>query len=71
MAGVAGDQGQVHFSADVGHQVLAEQAEEGAEQGDQHHADPQGVEQPSLVADEDRVDQVLDEDRRSRSPAPS
>ena len=61
VAGVAGDQGQVHLAADVGHQVLAEQAEEGAEQDDQHHADAQGVEQPPLVADEHGVDQVLDE----------
>ena len=61
MAGVAGDQGQVHLAADVGHQVLAEQAEEGPEQDDQHHADAQRVEQPPLVADEHRVDQVLDE----------
>ena len=63
VAGVAGDQRQVHLAADVGQQVLAEQAEEGPEQDDQHHADAQGVEQPPLVADEDRVDQVLDEVR--------
>ena len=61
VAGVAGDQRQVHLAADVRHQVLAEQAEEGPEQDDQHHADAQGVEQPPLVADEHGVDQVLDE----------
>ena len=63
VAGVAGDQRQVDLAADVGQQVLAEQAEEGPEQDDQHHADAQGVEQPPLVADQHGVDQVLDEVR--------
>ena len=61
VAGVAGDQGQVDLAADVGHQVLPEQAEEGPEDQDQDHADAQGVEQAALGADQDVVDEVLDE----------
>ena len=61
MAGVAGDQHQVHLAAGVGHQVVAEHAEEAAEEQDQDHADAEGVEQPAFLADQHRIDQVLDE----------
>lgn len=63
VAGVAGDEGQVHLAADVGEQVLPQGAEQHLEHQHQHHADTEGVEQPLLMTDEDGIDQVLHEVR--------
>src|SRR5439155_9646560 len=58
-ARVAGDEGQIDLAANVGQQVFAQQAEQGAQEDDEGHADAQGVEQPALGAHQDGIDEVL------------
>ena len=53
--------GQIDLSADVDEEVLANDSEERLEDNDQNHADAEGVEQARLVADQDRIDQMLHE----------
>jgi hypothetical protein len=61
VAGIVRHQREVDLTANVSHQILAQHGKERAKEDDQHHADPERVEQSFFVSDQYGVYQMLNE----------
>jgi hypothetical protein len=51
VASIADNEREVHLAADMGHQVLAQYAEQGPKEEDEHYPEAKRVEQSPLVLD--------------------